>query len=124
MLRSSSLSVPKILWLKKPAAARPQEYPCSVVRCGIVKTMSENLEETHKLTPFETLVLRRFDQIDERLTRLEAKALDTKPIWERALAEIVEVKDRVNKIEQAMISLFADLHGHGERITALEGTRP
>ncbi len=112
--------------------------------------MSE--EPTQSLTPFETTVLQRFDQIDTklentnvRLDKLEAKAMDTKPIWERALAEIVEVKgeivevkaeivevkaeildvkDRVNKIERVLVGLFADLHEHDQRITTLEGTKP
>ena len=35
----------------------------------------------------------RFDGLDTRVQALEARALDTKPIWERALAEIVEVKE-------------------------------
>ena len=37
----------------------------------------------------------RFDSLDVRLQTLEARALDTKPIWERALAEILEVKKGV-----------------------------
>jgi hypothetical protein len=35
----------------------------------------------------------RFDGLETRVKALEARALDTKPIWERALAEIVEVKE-------------------------------
>jgi chromosome segregation ATPase len=48
----------------------------------------------------------RFDAVDARLagldTRvqvLEAKAYDTKPIWERALAEILEVKQGVEEVK-------------------------
>jgi len=52
---------------------------------------------------FDTMQARleaRFDAVDTRLAgldarveALEARALDTKPIWERALAAIVEVKE-------------------------------
>jgi len=127
-------------------------------------------EPTHHLTPFETLVLQRFDQLDARLdsmdkrldsmdarldsmdtrldsmdarlTTLESKALDTKPIWEMALAELVEVKaeiveiktrlndidKRLHKVERALgilsedvVHLRADLRSFDDRITALEG---
>jgi hypothetical protein len=52
---------------------------------------------------FDTMEARleaRFDAVDTRLAdldarvqALEARALDTKPIWERALAAIIEVKE-------------------------------
>jgi hypothetical protein len=35
----------------------------------------------------------RLDVLDTRVQALEARALDTKPIWERTLAAIVEVKE-------------------------------
>jgi chromosome segregation ATPase len=46
----------------------------------------------------ETRFDRRFDGLDTRLQALEAKALDTKPIWENALAEIVAVKENVQEV--------------------------
>ena len=58
----------------------------------------------------------RFDAVDARLagldTRvqaLEAKAYDTKPIWERALAEILNVKERVENIERKFNVLIQDM---------------
>ena len=49
----------------------------------------------------------RFDAVDARLAALdtrvqvlEAKAYDTKPIWERALAEILEVKQGVGEVKE------------------------
>ncbi len=58
----------------------------------------------------------RFDSVDARLagldTRvqaLEAKAYDTKPIWERALAEILNVKERVENIERKFNILIQDM---------------
>ena len=100
---------------------------------------------TQKLTPFEKKVLARFDDLTatlatfqhdttERLEKLESKALDTKPIWERALAEIlevksdlVEVKDRLQRVEGSLgilaedvVKVRADLQGFNRRIIALE----
>ena len=67
---------------------------------------------------FEERIFARLDSIDSRLqsfdsrmesfdARLQAleiqaekRALETKPIWERALAEIVEVKTRLGSLEQ------------------------
>jgi chromosome segregation ATPase len=58
----------------------------------------------------------RFDAVDARLagldTRvqaLEARAYDTKPIWERALAEILNVKERVENIERKFDVLIQDM---------------
>ena len=58
----------------------------------------------------------RFDAVDARLagldTRvqaLEARAYDTKPIWERALAEILNVKERVENIERKFDVLTHDM---------------
>ena len=102
-------------------------------------------QPTQKLTAFEKMVLARFDDLsaslasfqretNERLEKLESKALDTKPIWERALAEIlevkadlVEVKDRLQRVEGSLgiltediVKVRADLQGFNRRIMALE----
>ena len=44
----------------------------------------------------------RFDGFDSRVQALEARALDTKPIWERALAEILEVKQGVAEVKEGV----------------------
>jgi chromosome segregation ATPase len=102
-------------------------------------------QPAQKFTPFETMVLARFDdltatlmsfherletfkhEMNERLEKLESKALDTKRIWERTLAEIlnikaevVEIKDRLHNVERDLFQVRADLHGFDRRITALE----
>jgi len=58
----------------------------------------------------------RFDAVDARLagldTRvqaLEARAYDTKPIWERALAEILNVKERLENVERKFDVLIQDM---------------
>lgn len=87
----------------------------------------------------------RFDAIDATLqafdkrllsleTQVERRALETKPIWERALAEILEVKERLNGLEQLskqmirkvdvltkdMLTLRADQAGIEDRLEKLE----
>lgn len=80
-------------------------------------------------TDFESRVLaaladlqHRLTNVEERLTALEAKSYDTKPIWERALAEILELRqanvrmdvqlDRIESMTNAtraeMLTLRAD----------------
>ena len=87
---------------------------------------------------FEERVFARLDAIDARLQSLEnqaeRRALETKPIWERALAEILEVKERLGALEQAsnqmvrkidvlgkdMLTLRADQTGVENRLDKLE----
>ena len=101
--------------------------------------MSEEI--THNLPDglsFEERVFARFDAIDARLQTLEnqaqQRALETKPIWERALAEIIEVKERLSSLEQLstqmmrkvdvlskdMLTLRADQTGIEDRLDKLE----
>jgi chromosome segregation ATPase len=65
-----------------------------------------------RLDALESRIDRRFDGLDTRVQALEAKALDTKPIWERALAEIVGVKQVVEEVKQSL----ADVKGRVENI--------
>src|SRR5216684_4040548 len=51
----------------------------------------------------------RFDGLDNRVQALEARALDTKPIWERALAEILDVKQGVGDIKRKIDLLSLDV---------------
>ncbi len=71
---------------------------------------------------FEERVFARFDAVDARLgtvdtrlEKLESRAYDTKPIWERALKEILEtrqdvgeVKNRVGVLETEVASMRTD----------------
>ena len=61
--------------------------------------MSE--ESTKKLAnrvSFEQRVFARFDSIDARLEKLESRSYDTKPIWEKALAAIMETGLKVGEL--------------------------
>jgi tetrahydromethanopterin S-methyltransferase subunit B len=87
---------------------------------------------------FEEGVFARLDSIDARLqsleTQAERRALETKPIWERALTEILEVKERLGALEQVsnqmvrkidvlgkdMLTLRADQTGVENRLDKLE----
>jgi hypothetical protein len=89
----------------------------------VSESTTENMSDGRS---FEERVLARFDALDGRLnaidgrlnvidgglnavdrrlssleTEAERRALETKPIWERALAEILDVKDHLSALEQA-----------------------
>src|SRR4030081_748216 len=110
-------------------------------------------EETTRDMPdgrsFETRVFARFDSLDARMDsfdervgtleiQVERRALETKPIWERALAEIGEGKERlssleeistrmlrkVNVLNQDMLTMRADQLGLETRIEKLEPANP
>jgi len=53
---------------------------------------------------FEERVFTRLDSIDARLqafeSQAERRALETKPIWERALAELLELKRSLENVER------------------------
>lgn len=76
-------------------------------------------------------VLTKLEVIDARLQRVESKieqrGFDTKPIWERALAEIMEVKQEIATVNRKidifsrdMLSVRADQVKTEERIRKLE----
>jgi BMFP domain-containing protein YqiC len=87
---------------------------------------------------FEERVFARFDALDSglrnvheelrgldtRLQKLEARAYDTKPIWEQALKEIVETRrelsKRLDRIEAIAHETRADLRDAEDRIEKLE----
>jgi hypothetical protein len=79
--------------------------------------MSEDkTAETPDPRTFEERVFARFDSLDARLydveirlVRLEAKDFDTKPIWERALAELIELNQHVANIERKIDVLGKDM---------------
>lgn len=83
---------------------------------------------------FEERVFARFDALDStlrdldaRLQKLEARAYDTKPIWEQALKEILETRrelsKRLDRIEAIAHETRADLRDAEDRIETL-GSKP
>jgi len=95
--------------------------------------MSEDrTKETKDPRTFEERVFARFDAVDDRfdrvegrlasmeirITSLEERQYDTKPIWERALAEIVSLRHDVQTGNQALRN---DLRSEFQ--TGIEGLR-
>jgi chromosome segregation ATPase len=76
-----------------------------------------------RLTGVET----RLEDMDGRLQVLERKAYDTKPIWERALKEIVETKRemtrRLDRIESVTLETRSRLGDAEDRLDLLESAR-
>ena len=71
----------------------------------------------------------RVNDIDRRLQVLEAKEYDTKPIWERALAEILALSQKVDGIDRKlnvmnrdMLTLRADQERIEGRMDKLDST--
>ncbi len=91
-------------------------------------------DSTNKLpdaVSFEERVFARFDSLDARMTSvettLEAKAYDTKPIWERALAEILGTREDVANLARKvdvlgldLIQMRADMRHVETRLDAVE----
>jgi chromosome segregation ATPase len=51
----------------------------------------------------------RLDEMDRRLQLLEEKAYDTKRIWERAIAEILELREDVHTLDRKFNIVTRDL---------------
>src|SRR5260370_3862195 len=51
----------------------------------------------------------RLDGVEVRVQALESRALDTKPIWERGLTEILEVKKGVEDLNRKIDVLNQDV---------------
>src|SRR6266478_7551436 len=66
----------------------------------------------------------RFDSIEARLEKLESRSYDTKPIWERALAEITETRAQMNvrfgTLEKKVQAIETRVEVIGARVSALE----
>jgi tetrahydromethanopterin S-methyltransferase subunit G len=93
--------------------------------------MSE--DETKALNTPDLLqqILVKLEVIDARLqfveSKIKARGFDTKPIWEKALVEIIEVNQRVTTIDRKidvfskdMLNLRAEQLGVEERLRKLE----
>lgn len=74
--------------------------------------MSENkTDETNGSRSFEERVFARFDAVEDRIGRLEMKQLDTKPIWERALAAIEETNANMRNGFEAVGNAIDQING-------------
>lgn len=89
---------------------------------------TQNLPDTRS---FEERVFARFDAIDAglrvlnaRVEKLEAeserRAVETKPIWERALAEIVAVKQKVDALSGEVAELREEVSVLSRKVRAVD----
>lgn len=81
-----------------------------LVRLDSINTRLDSMDE--RLNNMDARLDRmdtRLDSMDERLGKLEARAYDTKPIWERALAEIIEIGKRFESLDRRFSILTGDL---------------
>ena len=69
---------------------------------------------------FEQQVLERFDTLDARLERLESRAFDAKPIWARALQEILETQSQVKELRAKVETIEERLGSLEQRMTSVE----
>ncbi|HEX8888697.1 MAG TPA: hypothetical protein VF779_05950 [Pyrinomonadaceae bacterium] len=73
----------------------------------------ENTQNMLDGRSFEERIFARFDALDARLQKLESeaerRALETKPIWERALAEILEMQQGLNEFRGEVNDALHDL---------------
>lgn len=64
--------------------------------------MSEDSTKNLKTDDLLRLILSRLDSMDQRVATLEAKSSDTKPIWEQALAGIMELRQEMVVVNQRL----------------------
>jgi len=69
---------------------------------------------------FAARVFARFDAIDARLEKLEARSYDTTPIWERALAEITATRSEVGEINVRLGVIEKRVEAIETRVAAME----
>src|ERR1041384_108561 len=76
---------------------------------------------------FEERVFERFERIEGRLvnveikiTKLEERQYDTKPIWEQALAAIGEINSRLGAIETRLDSMDARFDSMDARFDSMD----
>ncbi len=62
----------------------------------------------------------RMDSMDQRIASLEAKSYDTKPIWEQALAAIMELSQQVQRLEAEVALMNQRLSGVESRLDKME----
>jgi predicted nucleic acid-binding Zn-ribbon protein len=73
----------------------------------------ETTQEQNGARPFEERVLSALAEMradfNTRLERLEAKQYDTKPIWQQALTEIMEVNKRLEDFDVRFDRMESDV---------------
>src|SRR5436189_5225269 len=93
----------------------------------IVSLMNEPTRNLSKSKLFEERIFGRLDSIDGRLRKLESRSYDTKPIWERALKEILEtrlevgdLKKQLSAVEKKVDAVETKTHAIETRLETVE----
>jgi chromosome segregation ATPase len=75
--------------------------------------MNDENQDTRHLPSFEEKVLAQLDSLDGRMAALEKRdeerAYDTKPIWNRVLTEVSEVKTEVSGVKTEVSEVKTEL---------------
>ncbi len=83
--------------------------------------MSEDrTAETKDARSFEERVFARFDVVEIRIGKLEERKYDTKPIWEQALAAILEIRHELKSINSRLDGLDRRLDGMDRRLDGMD----
>lgn len=61
----------------------------------------------------------RFDSLESRLETLAAKSYDTRPVWERALKEILETRAEIGEVKEGNSRIEKELRLSGKKVEAL-----
>jgi len=80
----------------------------------------ESTKELANRVSFEQRVFARFDSIDARLEKLESRSYDTKPIWEKALAVIVETGLEVGELKTKVEAIETKVGVIETKVEAIE----
>jgi len=80
----------------------------------------ESTKELANRVSFEQRVFARFDSIDARLEKLESRSYDTKPIWEKALAVIVETGLEVGELKTKVEAIETKVDVIETKVEAIE----
>jgi chromosome segregation ATPase len=78
---------------------------------------TQNLSGTRS---FEERVFMRFDAVDARLEKVESRSYDTKPIWERALKEILETRTELGELKAGLAGVKSDVADLKTDVTGLK----
>ena len=85
--------------------------------------MNDETPDTLHLPSFEEKVLTQLESLDNRLASLEKRederAYDTKPIWNRVLTEISELKTDVSGLKTDVSEIKTDVSGLKTEVSEL-----
>lgn len=86
------------------------QFEALVTRIAKLEEGQQRIEERQeRMEKRQERMETRLDSMDQRLQVLENKAYDTKPIWESALAAILELREDVHTLDRKFNIVTRDL---------------